>query len=475
VLVRRCTFRNLRNTLATAALSVSGDAICIDCDFVNCHRGGQVLTDGGVVVVSGVGASATFINCRLVGNSTSRNGGAILARCAQFGHVDVSLYNCEFINNHAAAGGAIFADYSQEGASGTTRAVNCTFHANFAAVATGGGSAFNAFGDPARNLLTNSIFWNNTGDIPARRCVVTYSSSQSGTIGTGNINLDPQFVDPFGLDGIMGTEDDDLRLLPTSPLIDAGSNSALLQDVLDIDGDGNTVELLPLDLLGNLRFIDAPNADVGDGVAPLVDMGAYEAQHFAPPDMDEDGLTDDDELNVYNTDPDNPDTDGDGLLDGVEVLDVGSDPLDSDNDDDGLGDGHEVAVTGTDPTNPDTDGDGWNDDIDPEPTVPNESQMWLEDQTRLIADIVSVLSLDEFNGPNHNANAGRRNALSNRLRSAANGIAAGDFESAIDDLAGVLAKIDGETPEPDWLRVDSTPRLDLQDMVEEVIALLLLE
>jgi hypothetical protein len=38
-----------------------------------------------------------------------------------------------------------------------------------------------------------------------------------------------------------------------------------------------------------------------------------------PPDTDSDGLTDDQELQVYGTSPTNPDTDGDGINDGDEV------------------------------------------------------------------------------------------------------------------------------------------------------------
>src|SRR5262245_11243630 len=44
------------------------------------------------------------------------------------------------------------------------------------------------------------------------------------------------------------------------------------------------------------------------------------------PDRDGDGLYDDDETDVYGTDPDNPDSDGDGSDDGQEVYD-GTDPL----------------------------------------------------------------------------------------------------------------------------------------------------
>jgi len=74
-----------------------------------------------------------------------------------------------------------------------------------------------------------------------------------------------------------------------------------------------------------------------------------------PPDEDNDGLTDDQEL-AWGTDPKNPDTDGDGIGDGAEVKD-GSNPLLPDSDEDGAGDGEEKTA-GTDPLNPDSDGDG---------------------------------------------------------------------------------------------------------------------
>ncbi len=82
------------------------------------------------------------------------------------------------------------------------------------------------------------------------------------------------------------------------------------------------------------------------------------------PDGDQDGLFDDDEANVYNTDPNNPDTDGDGAEDGEEVF-YETDPLVAeedqsrpDMDEDGLFDNDEEGVYNTDPNNPDTDGDG---------------------------------------------------------------------------------------------------------------------
>lgn len=75
-------------------------------------------------------------------------------------------------------------------------------------------------------------------------------------------------------------------------------------------------------------------------------------------DSDGDGLTDEEEENIYKTDPFNPDTDGDGLKDGEEVKKYFTNPLNADTDGDGLKDGEEVKKYETDPLKPDTDGDG---------------------------------------------------------------------------------------------------------------------
>jgi hypothetical protein len=77
---------------------------------------------------------------------------------------------------------------------------------------------------------------------------------------------------------------------------------------------------------------DVPVDDAGDTVLPpdLADADLPPDTVIdttpPPPDADNDGLPDEDEL-ARGTDPYNPDTDGDGLEDGVEVL-AGTDPLD---------------------------------------------------------------------------------------------------------------------------------------------------
>lgn len=80
-------------------------------------------------------------------------------------------------------------------------------------------------------------------------------------------------------------------------------------------------------------------------------------------DSDGDGLTDDDELGVYFTDPANPDTDGDGYGDGTEINNgysprfaAGKRLLEVDSDSDYLNDAWEL-ISGTGLMNADSDGD----------------------------------------------------------------------------------------------------------------------
>jgi len=84
-------------------------------------------------------------------------------------------------------------------------------------------------------------------------------------------------------------------------------------------------------------------------------------------DSDNDGVPDEDEINIYNTDPNNPDTDGDGYNDWLELNNGFSphNPMpvkleDVDTDSDGLSDKMELNFH-SDLINPDTDGDGYND------------------------------------------------------------------------------------------------------------------
>ncbi len=75
-------------------------------------------------------------------------------------------------------------------------------------------------------------------------------------------------------------------------------------------------------------------------------------------DTDRDGLRDNDEVNVWFSDPRKVDQDNDGLSDAEEVLRYYTQPHLSDTDGDGLSDYIEIHRLGTDPRLADSDGDG---------------------------------------------------------------------------------------------------------------------
>ncbi|MBE0688142.1 MAG: hypothetical protein IH585_19270 [Anaerolineaceae bacterium] len=108
-------------------------------------------------------------------------------------------------------------------------------------------------------VITNAILWGNTdGQIfndPDSTARVTYSDIQDGLEGTGNIEVDPLFINAPS----------NLRLQTGSPAINSGTNIAVPWDIHDLDGDGiTTTERLPFDIRWLNRIVDT------------VDMGAYE-------------------------------------------------------------------------------------------------------------------------------------------------------------------------------------------------------
>jgi predicted outer membrane repeat protein len=175
------------------------------------------------------------------------------------------LTNVVFKNNIAVRnGGGLFDD-----ASSGADLVNVTLFANEATTGSGGGIYTDGTGD---TNLTNVILWHNRA--------ATHNAKQMW--GHGNINFslvqdgclvgapaatcaDVIEDDPLFVEEASG----DLRLVLGSPAIDVGDNNALPADVLDLDGDGNTSERLPVDLAGHTRIANS-----------IVDLGAYES----PPD-----------------------------------------------------------------------------------------------------------------------------------------------------------------------------------------------
>jgi outer membrane protein OmpA-like peptidoglycan-associated protein len=90
-----------------------------------------------------------------------------------------------------------------------------------------------------------------------------------------------------------------------------------------------------------------PKDSDADGLTDEEEMQLGTDPHRA--DTDKDGLSDYDEVKVYQTNPLNPDTDFDALKDGPEVFNYQTNPNLRDTDKGGVADGHEVMEDGTNP------------------------------------------------------------------------------------------------------------------------------
>ncbi|HVP12004.1 MAG TPA: right-handed parallel beta-helix repeat-containing protein [Phycisphaerae bacterium] len=281
--------------------------------LTDCTITGNTSNNGGGGIFC-EGASATLANCTVRGNTACYGGGMDCLLLSS-----PMLTNCVITDNHATCrGGGVRCDQSSptltnclicgNAATGVGGGVscesdslptltNCTVAGNMADA--GGGLACSEYANPS---LTNCILWGDTPQevyLDSSTLTMTYCDVQGGWSGVGNINADPLFADPDGLDNDPSTgQDNDYHLSLGSPCIDAGDNAAVPLDTLDLDGDGDTTEPLPFDLGGHVRLVDNPAApDTGAGWPPIVDMGAYEYQGTLPVgDMDCDGDVDMDDV-----------------------------------------------------------------------------------------------------------------------------------------------------------------------------------
>ncbi|MCC7293055.1 MAG: hypothetical protein IT449_13420 [Phycisphaerales bacterium] len=212
-------------------------------------------------------------NCALLSNTTSGKGGAIFAfYIAQ----NSTIANSVFARNEATQGGGVFLNPFPED-SGYLDITNCTFALNEAS-SSGAGGAIRIDTDYYEEIvrLRNNIFWDDTANGSSNEIVpasglgaVTYNCVEGGYSGTGNIPDNPLFADAAS---------NDYRLLRGSPGLDAADRDALPLDALDLDGDANTTEELPYDILDTARRKDHfCAADSGHGSGDKTDMGAYEA------------------------------------------------------------------------------------------------------------------------------------------------------------------------------------------------------
>jgi len=237
----------------------------------SCDFSGNIAQGGGGIDAGGTGGY-TVISSTFSGNHSSSYGGGI-----QIAGPYLYMSNCRLTNNVADwLGGAILVLYADQQ---PAMFVNCLIDNN----TTYAGATVSIHGTLASEFINttiinnfgpglavegwegqyvnvhNSVIWGNEpisisidGKIEVN---VRYSDIEGGWAGEGNINADPQIL----------FKNDSVELDSNSPCIDSGNDAMLPNDALDLDGDGDTLELLPIDFLSNLRL---------GGMQ--VDMGAIE-------------------------------------------------------------------------------------------------------------------------------------------------------------------------------------------------------
>ncbi len=213
----------------------------------------------------------TVTHCRFIGNHAKFGGGGMYNEQGSSARV----INCTFNGNSAPIGGGMY-----NCCEASPKIINCTLANNNADLA---GGIFNS-GPGTNPMVINTILWGNESDQivdeGSAATIVMYSDVQGGWSGAGsnNMDLNPFFVDADGPDGIPGTQDDDLRLVPYSPCVDAGISVAI-----------------KFDLDRNIRIVaHALGPDRGLGFPAIIDMGAYEAGSArpCPADLNGNGLID---------------------------------------------------------------------------------------------------------------------------------------------------------------------------------------
>lgn len=263
---------NASGTVGGAIVTMSNDLTIVGTTLL----GNRTLYQGGALYMENV--SPTIVSSKFYGNNSYLQGGAIYNDGGR-----PALTNCVFDGNSSDQGGGICNQYNAN-----VTLSNCTFHGNWAA--NSGGGVANL--DTSKATFSNCILWNNSdaGGITeqsqaqqASQGPLFYSCCVQGWTGTlpGSLSFgdDPLFRDPLGPDNQVGTLDNDLGLAALSPCIDRGNNTLLPQDVADLNGNGNTTEILPYDINGFRRLVQDPDTnDMGVGTAPFVDAGAYEFQ-----------------------------------------------------------------------------------------------------------------------------------------------------------------------------------------------------
>ena len=277
--IKNCDFvNNYTDGSGGAIFNAGGDGIIENCTFTGnyAQMGGAVaylydnrhegeLLDELGSEFAGVRiepASGRISNCIFSLNQSFEEGAAIYVQ----GDVPLNIDNSVFALNFTwmSKHGSIEAEGSAE-----ITITNCTLSGNYSLEEPAGPAVVLA-GENAKAVINNSIIWQDGSSrqisfVNEAAVEVNYSCIKGGWQGAGTDNIDraPVFIESGNFDVYSGTPLN-LRLAASSPCIDAGSNSVAPAFLTDLDGNNRMMDVQTVE-------------DTGEGKAPVIDMGAYEA------------------------------------------------------------------------------------------------------------------------------------------------------------------------------------------------------
>lgn len=256
----RCLFTGNRAGYAGGAIGLSGaistttapsTLTAVACQFESntAQQGGAIYNAGSANAASPV--AILFNRCWFRTNQATGGSGGAVYNNGGFAYLNTQLINCALVGNQAATGGAIY-NFLYESPGSWLSLTNCTISSN--AATQRGGAIYNLTSTgQIGQTATNCIVWGNTaptdptladGNSP-QNFLFRYSLTEGQYAGTGNLNLNPLFIDPAA---------NNVSLSATSPALNTGDPTA------------TTAQIGVTDLAGNPRIADG-----------RIDMGAFES------------------------------------------------------------------------------------------------------------------------------------------------------------------------------------------------------
>jgi len=280
IAISNCLFIENKSRSGGGIYNSSSTLALNNCVFDgNIANGSYLMTGsaGGGGLYLATGTNSILTNCIFYDNQASASGGyggGIYIRSSG----DNEIINCVIVKNSALKGGGIALNESSPDIINTIIYHNTTTEDEYPEI-HGIQDMMGMMGCSQPEIISSNVggtggsdSW--TGQIGGQGFLCTTGSL--AVDGGGNIDADPKFVnidDLYGPDGVIGTEDDGLRLLSDSPCVDQINITLSETPATDLAGQGR---------------VDIPY--IPNGSDYIADMGVYESAILWFVDTDATGL-----------------------------------------------------------------------------------------------------------------------------------------------------------------------------------------